>query len=74
MQKIAVESVADLVRAAERQIQSFYYDRMLKSAKPKKMLAEGRRLPIPASSPVEVLKNPYVLELLADGGTTPPRD
>jgi predicted nuclease of restriction endonuclease-like (RecB) superfamily len=51
-------------RTLERQIQSFYYERMLKSAKPEKMLAEGRRLPIPARSPVEVLKNPYVLEFL----------
>jgi predicted nuclease of restriction endonuclease-like (RecB) superfamily len=37
---------------------------MLKSAKPEKMLAEGRHLPIPASSPSEVLKNPYILEFL----------
>ena len=51
-------------RTLERQIQSFYYERMLKSAKPAKMLAEGRNLPIPASSPCEVLKNPYVLEFL----------
>lgn len=51
-------------RTLERQIQSFYYERMLKSAKPAKMLAEGRRLPVPASSPVEALKNPYVLEFL----------
>jgi predicted nuclease of restriction endonuclease-like (RecB) superfamily len=51
-------------RTLERQIQSFYYERILKSAKPGKMLAEGRKLPIPASSPVEVLKNPYVLEFL----------
>jgi predicted nuclease of restriction endonuclease-like (RecB) superfamily len=51
-------------RTLERQIQTFYYERMLKSAKPGKMLAEGRNLPIPASSPCEVLKNPYVLEFL----------
>jgi predicted nuclease of restriction endonuclease-like (RecB) superfamily len=51
-------------RTLERQIQSFYYERMLKSAKPEKMLAEGRHLPVPASSPVEALKNPYVLEFL----------
>ena len=51
-------------RTLERQIQSFYYERMLKSAKPEKMLAEGRHLPIPASSPVDALKNPYVLEFL----------
>jgi predicted nuclease of restriction endonuclease-like (RecB) superfamily len=51
-------------RTLERQIQSFYYERMLKSAKPEKMLAEGRHLPVPASSPVDALKNPYVLEFL----------
>ena len=51
-------------RTLERQIQSFYYERMLKSAKPAKMLAEGRHLPVPAGSPVEALKNPYVLEFL----------
>ena len=51
-------------RTLERQIQTFYYERMLKSAKPGKMLAEGRNLPIPASSPCEVLENPYVLEFL----------
>ena len=51
-------------RTLERQIQSFYYERMLKSAKPQKMLAEGRHLPILASSPADALKNPYVLEFL----------
>lgn len=51
-------------RTLERQIQTFYYERMLKSAKPAKMLAEGRNLPVPAFSPVDALKNPYVLEFL----------
>jgi predicted nuclease of restriction endonuclease-like (RecB) superfamily len=51
-------------RTLERQIQSFYYERMLKSAKPEKMLEEGRHLPVPANSPVDALKNPYVLEFL----------
>ena len=51
-------------RTLERQIQSFYYERMLKSAKPGKMLAEGRKLPVPASSPADALKNPYVLKFL----------
>lgn len=36
-------------RTLERQIQSFYYERILKSRKPEKMLAEGRNLPIPAA-------------------------
>ena len=32
-------------RTLERQIHSYYYERILKSRKPAKMLAEGRRLP-----------------------------
>lgn len=51
-------------RTLERQIQSFYYARMLKSRKPAKLLAEGRRLPVPALSPADALKSPYVLEFL----------
>ncbi len=51
-------------RTLERQIQSFYHERMLKSAKPEKMLAEGRQLSVPTSSPIDALKNPYVLEFL----------
>ncbi|MDQ7780845.1 MAG: PDDEXK nuclease domain-containing protein [Planctomycetota bacterium] len=51
-------------RTLERQIQSFYYERILKSRKPEKMLAEGRSLPVPAASPADELKHPYVLEFL----------
>ena len=51
-------------RTLERQIQSFYHERLLKSTKPEKMLAEGRKLQIPGTSPVEALKHPYVLEFL----------
>jgi predicted nuclease of restriction endonuclease-like (RecB) superfamily len=51
-------------RTLERQIQSFYYERILKSRHPEKMLADGRNLPIPAASAVEALKHPYVLEFL----------
>jgi predicted nuclease of restriction endonuclease-like (RecB) superfamily len=51
-------------RTLERQIQSFYYERILKSRQPEKMLAEGRKLPVPAASAVDALKNPYVLEFL----------
>ena len=51
-------------RTLERQIQSFYFERILKSRKPEKMLAEGRSLPISASAPIDALKNPYVLEFL----------
>lgn len=51
-------------RTLERQIQSFYHERLLKSKKPEKMLAEGRKLQIPGSTPIEALKHPYVLEFL----------
>jgi predicted nuclease of restriction endonuclease-like (RecB) superfamily len=51
-------------RTLERQIQSFYYERILKSRKPEKMLAEGRHLPAPAVPAADELKNPYVLEFL----------
>lgn len=51
-------------RTLERQIQSFYYERILKSRKPEKMLAEGRKLVVPAAFAVDALKNPYVLEFL----------
>jgi predicted nuclease of restriction endonuclease-like (RecB) superfamily len=51
-------------RTLERQIQSFYYERILKSRKPEKMLAEGRRLPVAAASATDALKHPYVLEFL----------
>jgi predicted nuclease of restriction endonuclease-like (RecB) superfamily len=51
-------------RTLERQIQSFYYERILKSHKPEKMLAEGRNLPVVSSPAADELKNPYVLEFL----------
>ncbi len=51
-------------RTLERQIQSFYYERILKSRHPEKMLADGRKLPIAAVSAVDALKHPYVLEFL----------
>lgn len=51
-------------RTLERQIQSFYYERILKSGKPEKMLEDGRNLPASLSSPADELKNPYVLEFL----------
>ena len=51
-------------RTLERQIQSFYYERTLKSRTPEKMLAEGRKLPVPSTQAAEELKNPYVLEFL----------
>ena len=51
-------------RTLERQIQSLYYERILKSRKPEKMLAEGRHLPVSGGTPIDALKNPYVLEFL----------
>ncbi len=51
-------------RTLERQIQSSYYERILKSRKPEKMLAEGRNLPVAAAPAADELKNPYVLEFL----------
>lgn len=51
-------------RTLERQIQSFYYERILKSRKPQKMIAEGRTIPVPAVAAADELKNPYVLEFL----------
>lgn len=51
-------------RTLERQVQSFYYERILKSRKPEKMLVEGRKLPVPAAPAADELKNPYVLEFL----------
>ncbi len=51
-------------RTLERQIHSYYYERILKSRKPQKILAEGRRLPVAATPAADELKNPYVLEFL----------
>jgi len=51
-------------RALERQIHSYYFERIQKSRKPEKMLAEGRRLPVPVTPASDELKNPYVLEFL----------
>jgi predicted nuclease of restriction endonuclease-like (RecB) superfamily len=51
-------------RTLERQIQSYYYERILKSRKPQKMLADGRMLPVPPHPAAEELKTPYVLEFL----------
>ncbi len=51
-------------RTLERQIHSYYYERLLKSSKPQKMLAQGRALPVAASHTTDALKNPYVLEFL----------
>lgn len=51
-------------RTLERQIQSYYFERIQKSRKPEKMLAEGRCLPVPVVPASDELKNPYVLEFL----------
>jgi predicted nuclease of restriction endonuclease-like (RecB) superfamily len=51
-------------RTLERQIHSYYFERIQKSRKPEKMLAEGRHLPALPTSAADELKNPYVLEFL----------
>ena len=51
-------------RTLERQIHSYYYERLLKSQNPKKMLAGGRAVQTQPEPAVETLKNPYVLEFL----------
>jgi predicted nuclease of restriction endonuclease-like (RecB) superfamily len=51
-------------RTLERQIHSFYYERMLKSQNNQKMLESARNEMIPYEPAVETLKNPYVLEFL----------
>jgi predicted nuclease of restriction endonuclease-like (RecB) superfamily len=51
-------------RTLERQILSFYYERILKSRKPEKILAEGRTLSVVPISAVDQIKNPDVLEFL----------
>ena len=52
-------------RTLERQIHSFYYERLLKSQHPRKMLADARQTLTPSGPAIESLKNPYVLEFLA---------
>lgn len=51
-------------RTLERQIQSFYYERMLKSQNPADLLKAGRQTLTGTEPAVETLKNPYVLEFL----------
>jgi predicted nuclease of restriction endonuclease-like (RecB) superfamily len=51
-------------RTLERQIHSFYYERMLKSQNPQKMLQSARQEIEPHEPATETLKNPYVLEFL----------
>ena len=52
------------VRTLERQIHSFYYERLLKSQHPEKMLTEGRNTLTSPDPAIAMLKNPYVLEFL----------
>ncbi len=51
-------------RTLERQIHSFYYERLLKSQHPEKMLAEGRHSLASPDPAIATLKHPYVLEFL----------
>ena len=52
------------VRTLERQIHSFYYERLLKSQHPEKMITEGRNTLTSPDPAIATLKNPYVLEFL----------
>jgi predicted nuclease of restriction endonuclease-like (RecB) superfamily len=53
-------------RALERQINSFYYERIVSSKKKKSVIAEARKKTkdLPAS-PEDFIKDPYVLEFLS---------
>ncbi len=51
-------------RTLERQIQSFYYERILNCHEPEKMLADGRQLAVATDAAADALKHPYVLEFL----------
>lgn len=51
-------------RTLERQIQSSYYQRLLKSQHPESMLAEGRHTLASPEPAIATLKHPYVLEFL----------
>ena len=51
-------------RSLERQIHSQFYERMLKSQNPQKMVETARREIVPRTEGIETLKNPYVLEFL----------
>ncbi|MEN9358938.1 MAG: hypothetical protein RL095_473 [Verrucomicrobiota bacterium] len=51
-------------RGLERHIRSFYYERMLKSQNPQKMIETARSEVAVKSPAVDALKHPYVLEFL----------
>jgi predicted nuclease of restriction endonuclease-like (RecB) superfamily len=51
-------------RSLERQIHSQFYERMLQSQNPQKMIETARQEIVPRTESVETLKNPYVLEFL----------
>jgi predicted nuclease of restriction endonuclease-like (RecB) superfamily len=54
------------IRAIERQINSFYYERILSSKKDKAVLAEAKRVTEALTdSPEDFIKDPYVLEFSA---------
>lgn len=51
-------------RTLERQIHSQFYERMLKSQTPQRMVENARQEIVPRPEGIESLKNPYVLEFL----------
>ena len=51
-------------RTLERQINSYYYERLIKSKNPEQLIQDGRNLPETGVTATEELKNPYILEFL----------
>jgi predicted nuclease of restriction endonuclease-like (RecB) superfamily len=51
-------------RSLERQIHSYYYERMLKSQHPQQMIDSARWEKVSSQEGIDTLKNPYVLEFL----------
>ncbi|MDD2735563.1 MAG: PDDEXK nuclease domain-containing protein [Desulfuromonadaceae bacterium] len=51
-------------RSLERQIHSQFYERMLVSQNPQKMIETARQEIVPRTENIDSLKNPYVLEFL----------
>jgi predicted nuclease of restriction endonuclease-like (RecB) superfamily len=59
----AIEGSWD-IRTLQRQIHSYYFERLLKSPNPKKTLADGRHSLASPDPTIATLKHPYVLEFL----------
>ncbi|MCK5162341.1 MAG: DUF1016 family protein [Desulfobacula sp.] len=51
-------------RQLERQIHSLFYERLLASKDKKEMLVDARKETTPKIEPIDILKDPYILEFL----------